>query len=1182
MSERAWTTQQHNCIYDRGRTVLVSAAAGSGKTTVLVERIIQKLIHSESPIDVDRLLVMTFTNAAAAEMKQRIAKELTKRLAECPDNLHLQRQQLALPRAAFGTVHSFCFNLIRENAYRLNLSPQFKIAEEQQLLLLKKEAMETALQECYEEGDPAFLELVHMLSNGKNDHRLMSAVESIYTFIQSHPYPDQWLSRMETVYEIDKPLRETVWGELLLHELTDTLIGYKKLLSAASELCQHDQLLTANYLPSLQTDVVVLDDLLTDIENGLSWDDCFARAEAFSLTPLKQIRKPTDENAKRRVTALRDTVRKRITSSAKLFAGTEGHCLDDLQKTHKTVAALYAIVRRFSAHFSEKKREQNWLDFNDAEHYALQLLTEPISNGHYRRTELAIELSKQYDEIMVDEYQDTNASQDMLFSALSRDESNLFYVGDVKQSIYRFRQAMPELFIRRRTSYAPYGNDSQNPVTITLGNNFRSRREVTDSVNFVFRQLMTEQSGGLNYDEQEELVCSARYEAQDGHETECLILDTKPLKDLGIDSDTAQARLIAERIRRMIGTPCVSENGAFRPARYGDFCILLRSKKDHAAAYRNELERLGIPVAPESSGTFLNTAEIRLTLSLLRAVDNPMLDIPLSAVMLSPLFGFTPDDLATIRLLSPDTAFYVAVSLARKKAEPSLAARCGRFTEQLDRYRLWAASLTIDALVRRIYEDTALPSLVSVRTGGAARKGNLQQLHSLCQRFEKNGFRGLSAFIRYIDNLQEQGGDFPAASTAAGGDAVSILSIHGSKGLEFPIVFLAGLGTGFNTRSLSDDLLLHPTFGAGIRCRDPRTLNRYDTLPRKALSIAIRNDSRAEELRVLYVALTRAREKLILVMAQKDPLVTLEELAATLTNNVTIPSSLITSASSMGEWILAALLRHPSGSVLRNAINREDLPTLSAETQWNIELCDIPYVETIAEKDIEPSAEPDEALTAAVLERMQYRYPHTALANVPAKLAASEVAHKQRAAASAALSRPSFMESSGLTSAERGTALHDFLLFASFEKAMDGLETEISRLVSRGFLSQQQADSLDRRHLATFFGCDLFERMRTSSRLLREYRFTARLSAHAVEPSLPADTSEFLVIQGITDCVFEEDGQLVIVDYKTDRVRTADELLERYRSQLLLYRQALETALQLPVKECLLYSFSLDKTISVD
>lgn len=1178
MAKREWTPAQNHCIHDTGGTLLVSAAAGSGKTSVLVERIIQKVTHPDHPISVDHLLVMTFTNAAAAEMKQRIAKELASRLSATPDDIHLQRQQLALPRAAFGTVHSFCFNLIRENAYRLNLSPQFKIAEEQQLLLLRKEAMEETLSFCYEQRDARFLELVQMLSNGKNDKKLMGAVESIYNFIQSHPYPELWLSQMETVYDANEPIQDTVWGKLLLRELTDRLTGYQKLLSTAAALCEGDEMLTANYLPSLAMDVATLTDLLNDIQNGLAWDECFLRAEAFSLTDVTAVRKTTDENAKRRITDLRESVRKRIKSSANFSVGTQAQCLADLKNTGRIVSALYEVVRRFSACFAEKKRLHNLLDFNDAEHYALQLLTETDDSGSYRPSALARELSKQYDEIMVDEYQDTNASQDALFSAISKQETNLFYVGDVKQSIYRFRQAMPELFIRRRNTYAPYGGGVY-PATITLGNNFRSRLEVTDAVNFLFRQLMSEQTGDIRYGDQEALVCSAEYPQETGHETECLILDKSQWKDTDLTDDTAQARMIAERIHHFTSVPCVSENGSSRPARYGDICILLRSKKEHAAAYRDELERLGIPVAHESSQSFLSAVEIRLALSLLRTIDNPMLDVSLSAVMLSPLFGFTPDELTQIRLCSPESPLYFAVSVARKHDEAILAERCTTFLQQLDLYRSWAASLTVDALVRRIYEHTSLPELMLTRTGGTARKNNLQQLHDLCRRFDSNGFRGLSAFIRYIDLLQEQGGDFPAASSAGAGDAVSILSVHASKGLEYPIVFLAGLGTEFNTRALSDDLLLHPSLGAGIRYRDPQTLNRYDTLPRKALSIALRNDSLEEELRVLYVAMTRAREKLVLVLAQKDPLSRLEELACSLTPTEELPPSLVFSARSMGDWVLAALLRHPSSAQLRHDIEREDLPLLSAQTNWHISLCNVPLKTSDAPSNEEIPAKADPAVVDGIRQRMAYHYPNQALSCLPAKLAASQVAHQKASTAVIAHSRPSFMSKNGLTPSERGTAMHTFMQFCSFEKASCDLISEITRLTAMGFLDDQQAESLDQKRLSAFFKGDLYRRIQASDRVLREYHFTSRMPAAALDPTLKTD--EFLVVQGIADCVFKENGKLVIVDYKTDHVDHPNQLIERYRPQLDLYRDALAKALELPVAECLLYSFALNQTITI-
>ncbi len=1181
MAERQWTVEQQQCINDHGGTLLVSAAAGSGKTSVLVQRILRKVTNEENPTDIDRLLVVTFTKAAAAEMKQRISAELTKCIAQRPRDLRLQRQQLALPRAAISTVDSFCSSLIRDNAYLLDISPKFKVAEQQQLVLLRREALQETLDDRYRQQDPAFLELATMLSNGKNDTLLMSTVERIYDFIQSHPYPEQWLSQTETIYDDSLPIRDTLWGKLILTQLTDTLHACVQLLHSAAALCEGDSVLCDKYLPSLQTDEVLFRNLAEDVGSGLPWDDCFARIQALKLTPLSPVRNCTDETAKQRITALRDEVRSQLESLGKLFCGTEEQCRQDLRDTREVILSLYETVRRFSRCFAEKKQAQNLLDFSDIEHYALKLLTEEDENGGHRPTALARELAQQYDEIMVDEYQDTNATQDALFSALSREESNLFYVGDVKQSIYGFRQAMPELFLNRRNAYAPYSGN-QYPATITLGNNFRSRREVTDSVNFLFRQLMTEQTSGICYDEREELVCSApSYEEKAGYETECLILDGTQLKAENMERDIAEARVIAQRIRHCKETLYISDKEGARPAQYGDFCILLRNKKGHAAAYREELERQGIPVLFDSDNGFFDTAEIRLALSLLRCVDNPLLDIPLTAVMLSPLYGFTPDDLAQIRLFRPASCLYISVCAARQNTENrDLAARCREFLHHLDLYRTLAASVTVDTLLRRLYEDTALPEHMGARIGGAARRENLQLLHDHCRRFEQNGFRGLSAFIRYVDRLREQGADLAGASSTTGGDAVRILSIHGSKGLEYPVVFLAGLGSQFNRESLTADLLLHPSLGAGIKRRDPVTFNHYVTLPHRGLSLAIRNDSRAEELRILYVAMTRAREKLYLILTQDRPQRKLDSLASALTKEEALTPFSVFNASSMADWILCALLRHPSAVHLRNRIGRENLPVLSAQTPWHIELCDPPVDLPHAVTDT-VTAHADPALTAIIRDHMAYTYPHGALARIPAKLAASEAAHGQQIPEHIAHSRPAFMSSGGLTPSERGTALHTFMQFVSYEAAAVNTETEAQRLVTAGFLTPEQAASLDHTRLSAFFHSPLYARIARSPRCLREYHFTCRRHASVIDPSLPTDTGEFLVIQGIADCLFEEDGKLVIVDYKTDRVNTLGELAERYRPQLEIYREAIGKALELPVNECLLYSFSLNGTIAV-
>ncbi|MBR2338927.1 MAG: UvrD-helicase domain-containing protein, partial [Clostridia bacterium] len=729
MAARSWTTEQRHCIDDRGGTLLVSAAAGSGKTSVLVERLIGRITDPVSPTDLDRLLVVTFTKAAAAEMKQRIAAELTKRIAADPQNLHLQRQQLALPRAAISTVDSFCTNLLRDNSYLLNISPRFKVAEEQQLLLLRHEALTETLNECYREKSADFLELAAMLTNGKNDKLLLSTVEKLYTFIQSHPYPEEWLTETQAIYDDTLPLGDTIWGKLVRTQIEDELQKCLNLCRCAASLCQNDTQLCANYLPALQLDAHILKDLLEQVRGSFAWDTVFSQLSALTPSKVKTIRNCADESAKQRVSALRDEMRAQMKGLSKLYLGTEEQCRGDLRDTRRLIAALYDVVRRFSLRFSDKKAAQQYLDFNDIEHYALELLTTTDDAGNHVPSAFARELSSQYDEIMVDEYQDTNATQDALFSALSKNESNLFYVGDVKQSIYGFRQAMPELFVRRRTTYAPY-TAGTHPAVIVLGNNFRSRLQVTDSVNFLFRQLMTEQVGGIPYTKEEELVCSAAYTEAAEHETECLIVDGDQAKQYGLDKDVAEARVIAARIRDLRGNLPITENGDTRPADYGDFCILLRSKKGHAVAYRDELERLGIPVSLDSDNGFFDTAEIRLAVSLLRCIDNPTLDVSLTAVMLSPLFGFSPDDLAHIHLLRPSACLYTGVCAMRHNPDhPELAVLCERFIAQIEQYRTLAATLTVDALLRRLYEDTALPEIMMTRVGGAARRENLQALH---------------------------------------------------------------------------------------------------------------------------------------------------------------------------------------------------------------------------------------------------------------------------------------------------------------------------------------------------------------------------------------------------------------------------------------------------------------------
>lgn len=1176
-----WTPEQEHCIHSHGGTLLVSAAAGSGKTTVLVERIVQYILAGH---DIDRLLVVTFTNAAAAEMRQRLTVALTKQAAAQPDNLHLQQQLIRLPRADICTVDSFCINLVRENFYQLGVSPQFRIADEQQLLLIKREALDDTLLQFYTEQDPDFIELASMMTDGKTDARLMSTVDTLFTFVQSYPDPERWLHETAAMYDHTDAISETVWGSYLLKKVCGTLMRCQQLYTASLSEALGDPVLVRAYSPSLKAELDQVNQLLEHAKQG-NWDPVFDGILSFCFVSFKSTSGCENTDARQRAKTYRDSAKKLIGDLSGLYCGNEQQCREDLERSARLIRALYAVIRRFMMVFTEKKHAANLLDFSDTEHLALSLLTEYDEQGKLVPTAQAREIAERYDEIMVDEYQDTNAVQDALFAALSRDEQNLFMVGDVKQSIYAFRKAMPELFLRRRDAY-PLFDGKQYPGTILLGHNFRSRRAVTNTVNFVFHQLMIPELGGITYNEQEKLHYAAPYppvEDESVYDTECLILDGKEAKACGYSVDEAEGRIIAERIKQLLGEFSVTEkDGSRRPLQYKDCCILLRSHKTHAPTYCKVLESYGIPTVARLESNFFETPEVRLTVSLLRCIDNPLLDIPLVAVMLSPLFGFTTDELATIRLCRPKATLYMAVTAACRHAEPLLAERCQAFLKTLGHYRRLSALLTVDRLLTRLYEDLSLPELFSARFGGTTRAANLRVLYEQCSRFEQGGFRGLSAFIRHIDRLQEQGICL-SATTPDTENAVRIMSVHGSKGLEFPVVFLAGLATGFSTEDVKKDLLLHSKYGAGMNHRDPVTFARRHTLPRNGLLLMQQDESRAEELRILYVAMTRAREKLYLITTPSSPDDTLSALATGIDATCdTLPIETLRDAGCLSDWVLSALLRHPSCGELRTRAYVNEPIAVNGEATVRVSFCLPPCTQENEQSGTRDplTTLPDTALVQALRERIAYTYPHEKLSRVPTKLAASEIATDPTGSDLVAHARPSFMSKQGLSPTERGTAMHNFMQFADFTAAAVSTKTEAERLVTQGFLSSEQVASLDHGRLQGFFDSELYRRLKTSERVLREYPFTFREEAATYDPAV-TDRDETLVVQGIADCVFVENGGLVIVDYKTDRVKSPDELCLRYRAQLEVYARALSCVLELPVHECLLYSFALGQTIKI-
>ena len=1177
MSARAWTKSQQDAIEARGGTLLVSAAAGSGKTAVLVQRVIERITDPHNPTDADRLLVVTFTKAAAAEMSSRIAAEIAKLLEADPMNVRLQRQQILLTRAHISTIHSFCSELIRENFYKLGISPDFRILDDSEMKLLRGDAASAVLEEFYARNDPDFYSLVDAFSSGRDDDRMIQTVNTLYDFVRSHPFPNRWLAEKAAMYEPGVPASRTVWGKTILKYAADAVDYCVSLTRNSLALMQEDAKIAGAYEEAFRADLAGLLSLKATAEAG-GWDALAFQTVNFSFQRLKPLRGYSDDPLKNKLSASRKEVQETVKKLAELFGAREQECEEDIARLAPLVKKLFEFTVKFGEELDRLKRERRAADFSDLEHYALKLLVRDTDGG-FVPTEDAAEISARFDEVMVDEYQDTNEAQDMIFRAVSRGEDNLFMVGDVKQSIYRFRQAMPQIFLRRRAQYPDYDRTKDKyPACVVLDKNFRSRRGVTEAVNFVFRQLMSEQTGELDYTKAEELTAGADYPPCESPAAQLDIIDLSASEN-DEEMITAESRHIAELIYQITGDgTTVTDKSQQCPIVYRDICILLRSANQYAHEYARELTSLGIPAWADTAGGFFAAAEVGVSVSLLRVIDNPMQDIPLLAVLMSPIYGFTPDDMADIRIPSRSVPLYPALVLAAQNGN----ARAADFLKDMDDYRTLAATMPSDRLIQAVYDKTGYLNLVQAMPNGELRLANLRLLLEYAKKYEASGYNGLSGFIRFIDRLQKSNSDLaPASTISEAANVVKIMSIHRSKGLEFPVCILAGCARRFNKEK--GDVLLHPSLGLGVKLRDASNLCRYTTMPREAVALELDRGEMSEELRVLYVAMTRAKEKLIMVTTVKNAAKALGKLANRLTDESRISSYVVRSAGSISDWLLLCALRHPGGARLRDLAGALPSIAMGADEAWSVNVIYPPQGDDASVKLPEQAVPvpPDPALEAELSARMDYEYPYAALKGIQAKVAASDLAAREYSAQYATVSRPAFLNSSGLTPAERGTALHAYMQFADYEKARENPQSELERLVVQGFLTAEQGRAVDLSRIRAFFEGPLAKRIFASENVLREYRFTVEITAGDVRPELPEKLrSQPVVLQGAVDCAFEENGDLFIVDYKTDKTNNPGELWERYRAQLALYKLAMEQCTEKKVAGCLLYSFSLNSEIS--
>ncbi len=1165
-----WTPQQRQAIETTGGSLLVSAAAGAGKTAVLTQRVLAHLTHPEHPVDANRLLIVTFTRLAAAEMKSRIAAGLSRMIEAQPASVALRRQQVLLQSAKISTIDAFCQGLLRENFHLLDIPPDFRIADPKELELMRSEAMAQTLEALYRQPGGEFARLVELLSTGKNDKRTEETLLRLYDFLRALPFPERWLQEKQALYQTELPPEQTPWGKLVLEHARSGIACALTLTRQALEAMQGDEALSAAYQPALLLDEKRLAALQLILQTA-SWDAACQAFEHFTFEKLGRLTKYPYEEKKAHVTALREGSKDIIKELRdRRFCCTAAEFARDMQLLRPCVEQLFAALRLFSQQLESAKAAKGVLDFPDLTHHALRLLVEQDEQGRPQQTPLARQLSEELAEVLVDEYQDTNQAQDLLFWAVSGRGQRLFMVGDVKQSIYRFRQAMPELFLEKQRSFAPVGGGF--PAKVVLGRNFRSHSAITGAVNHVFSLLMSRSLGELDYDQEHWLEAGAQYPPDEGAGLSLHVLEPSQSEE----PEGSEAAYVAGLVAQLLESGFeVVEQGAARPARPGDIAVLLRSK-GKAQEYVQALAQRGVSAWCESQGGFLSSPEVGWVVALLSALSNPLLDLPLVQAMLSPMFGFSSEDIAQLRLQQAGRPFYLLVQQAAQTQE-----NWRQFLECFAALRRQGALLPADTLIRQIYLQTSLPELVLAMPQGQMRQANLRLLVNYAADYEQAGYKGLDGFVRFLARLREQGSDLSTASLRTP-SAVSVMSIHASKGLEFPVVILADCARRFNTDDLRRPGMLSARLGFACTSREPGSLVSYTTLPLEALRIEGAAASLSEELRVLYVALTRAKQRLYAVASLPRPAKQVAGLALPLEKGRLAPWA-VGSANSFADWLIMAALHHPGGQPLRELAGLPPVELAACAGQLQVRLAQPGTSLGLEVAQAEAPPPPSPALLAELQERLAFAYPHTAATQTPAKLAVSQLVAHEAITPFGHAPRPAFLQGKGLSAAQAGTALHLFLQLANLAQAQHSSAAEKQRLVQEGFLSPQQAQAVNEAAVAAFLAGPLGQRLLAAKQCHRELRFLCEADSillGSLAPWLPEGQTTML--QGVVDCLFIEEDGAVLIDYKTDRLENEQLLLARHGAQLRLYARVVQQWMKLPVKQGYLYSFHLGKAVAVD
>ena len=1265
----AWTDEQKKVIDLRDRNILVAAAAGSGKTAVLVERILSRITDPEDPVSVDELLIVTFTKAAAAQMRDRIGQALRKRLEETPENIHLQRQLTLLHYAQITTIDSFCNHVVRSHFDELDMDPDFRIGDEGELKLIRGDLIRQLLEDHYAADDPEFYEFVEMTATGKTDQGLEEWIEKLYFFVSAHPFPKQTLLEWADENAAADGERKTPdWFTFLLEQL------HREADELITQYNQAIRLAMSAGGPAAYVDMFVNDrELAQAVGKAKDYDSLQRALEGLVFTRKPTIRdKSVDAELKEMLSAFRDERKKAVLKWKEHYSfPEEKEMLRQMQVASRPLRTLCRLTAEFMERFDAYKKEKHLLDFSDLEHLALQILVTE-EDGKIVPSAVARQMQNSYREVMIDEYQDSNLVQEMLLGSVAghwRGQPNQFMVGDVKQSIYKFRMARPEIFMEKYASYTTEDSTSQK---IDLHKNFRSRGEVLDAANFVFRQIMAKSLGGIDYDDQSALYVGASFPVPEGmmekeeeetapqennpaipkknydYTTELMLVDLADddgyRKD--IDPKEAEAKAIAARIRQLTDPRdglqiWDGHKKKYRTARYGDIVILLRTFSGWADTFVNVLLNAGIPAFAQSSTGYFTALEVQTVLNCLRVLDNPMQDIPFASVMHSQIGDFSSEEMAQMQAIfrkagcpggvrgmygaclylggqiaEEDPHFGESVALSE---DTSLGRKAAAFLQKIQDLRRKSMYLSLHELLQHVYDDTGYYELVSIMPDGAVRRANLDMLIEKAIGYESTSYYGLFDFVRYIENLHKYDIDFgEAVPDGESGDTVRITTIHKSKGLEFPVVFVAGCGKSFNQQDSHSKILMHPDLGLASDYVDTELRLRATTLKKRVLARKLSLDNLGEELRVLYVAMTRAKEKLILTGTDKALRRKLDK-QNTLVGwpMEALPSTMVAGAGSYLDWFLMCLGRansgwRPWGENATAGTSGESEPIIRQEIVHYSDL----FVEEIETQMIrhetrrqleqwDPSVSYDEQVRKEMMDRLQFVYPWQQDESLPVKVSVSELKHAAMdedpescklvpLEGEQALVPRFLQKEQKLDGASRGTVYHlamekmNFTDFSRWGQVGDdqALESQLASWREEGLFTQEEIDAIDRQEMMIFAASPTMERMGAATAaglLYQEKPFVMGLPAHEIYPDNPSD--ELVVIQGIIDVYWQEGDGLILLDYKTDKVFQKDGeevLIRRYKTQLDLYAKALEAAVGMPVKEKLIYSFTLNKLIVLE